>query len=289
MNTGYLSVIIATLMWGSSTLFVRWAGTDGVATVFFMASFATLAILIYIIASKRYKDFKVNRYSLYLLAMAMASVLNNVFYYMAINRTTIANAAITHYFMPIIVVLIAPVFLNEMFRKKNILAAVIAFAGLAVIVSGTGLSLGSSGMIGNLFGLASAVFFAISMILNKMALKHFGTEFVTFWLMAISALILLPLVLHNFPALTIKQVGAMLYLGIISQAIGVMLYIRGLKMIDASVVSIITYLEVVFAAIFSILILKEPLSAATITGGVLVLAGISVTSIEWGHLFRSSS
>lgn len=288
MNTGYLSVIIATLMWGSSTLFVRWAGTDGVATVFFMATFATLAILIYIIASKKHKEFKINKYSLYLVAMAIASVLNNVFYYMAINKTTIANAAITHYFMPIIVVLIAPVFLNEMFRKKNIIAAIIAFIGLAVIVSGTGLSL-SSGMIGNLCGLASAVFFAISMILNKIALKHFGTEFVTFWLMAFSALILMPFVIHNFPALTIKQLGAMLYLGIISQAIGVMLYVRGLKTIDASVVSILTYLEVVFATIFSILILKEALSVATIIGGILVLAGIFVASTKRNHLFKRSS
>lgn len=289
MNTGYLSVIIATLMWGSSTLFVRWAGTDNVATVFFMATFATIAILTYIIASKKHKEFKVNKYSLYLVAMAVASVLNNVFYYMAINRTTIANAAITHYLMPIIVVLIAPIFLNEIFRNKNIIAAIIAFIGLAVIVSDTGLSLSSSGMIGNLLGLASAVFFAIAMVLNKIALKHFGTEFVTFWLMAFSALILLPFVIYNFPALTIKQLGAMLYLGIISQAIGVMLYIRGLKTIDASVVSILTYLEVVFATIFSILILKEVLSVSTIIGGILVLAGIFVASTKRNHLFRSSS
>jgi drug/metabolite transporter (DMT)-like permease len=72
--------------------------------------------------------------------------------------------------------------------------------------------------------------------------------------------------------------GWLLALGLVPQLIGHSTLNWALRLLSAPSVSIVTLAEPIGSAILAFLVLGESLTAATVVGGVLVLAGIYVAS-----------
>src|SRR5205085_674768 len=98
----------------------------------------------------------------YLALMGTCAAVNQVTYFAALQYTSVARAALSHYLAPVLVALLAPWLLRERFDPRVPVATAAALGGLALLLSeGMANAAGASDdALGVALGLTSAVFYA---------------------------------------------------------------------------------------------------------------------------------
>jgi drug/metabolite transporter (DMT)-like permease len=71
-----------------------------------------------------------------------------------------------------------------------------------------------------------------------------------------------------------------IYLGALASAVSYLLYMRALRDIDASLVGTYVNLSPVIGVISGVIVLGEAITATAIVGGVMVLAGVWISSLR---------
>lgn len=95
--------------------------------------------------------------------------LNWLLLFEAFNRTSVAIATVCYYMAPIGVMLLSPVVLKEKVKATQLVGVLMAFVGIA-IVSGLFTGGGQNSNIADiLYGLASAFFYMLLVIFNKLS------------------------------------------------------------------------------------------------------------------------
>ena len=275
-SIGYLEIIIAVSIWAiSSGVIVRWIdqGAEIIYGVGAMAGF--VFVLIWLVSKKQTKKIS-ESYSYWkeLVLIGLFIGLNNVLFFMAMKTTTIANAILTHYFEPILLVLIfAPLILKQKIKRKHIFASSIGFAGLLVVL---GSQLNSAALnFGVLLGLMSAVFFAwYTVIESKLATTTKIDPIVeVLYKNGVPALMFAPFVISKFASGGIgpDDLGKLVFFGVLVLGISFVLLFRGLAKVSSQNASVIFYGEPIGAIILAWMIWGEQLSLGVIAGGALIL------------------
>lgn len=198
------------------------------------------------------------------------------FWHLAIVRTTIANATFFATMAPLFVV----IFGWLLFRARVERAVL---AGLALCIAGGGALVGQSfgvdmtRVTGDLFGLATAVFFGLYFLAVTAARKEAGAARVTFELTVVTAAILFvvaALLEGAFWPSTLTGWLALAGMAWISHAGGQGLLSVALGRLPAVFSSLVIFLETVAAAIFAWIVLGEALTLVQAAGGLAILAGI---------------
>ena len=169
--------------------------------------------------------------------------------------------------------------------KRKLLALLMAFAG-CVLVSGIGgdtnLSVKAVGI-----GLMSAIGYALYSILGSFALRKYQPLTVTtytFLCGSIGAFIV-----ANPVELVTKITGSkspvqllllILMVAFLSAVLPYLFYTMGLANMRASSAAIIASVEPVVATIAGVLVFKESMTAASVTGIILVLGAIVVLNVK---------
>ncbi|MBV8662899.1 MAG: DMT family transporter, partial [Hyphomicrobiales bacterium] len=179
---------------------------------------------------------------------------------------------------PIWVVLFGWLILGERAEWKTL-------AGLACCILGGGALLAQSfhlrpaGVIGDLYGLATGVFFGLYFLAVKSARRSATAARVTLEATIITAAILLVVALGLEGSIlphSVKGVAALLAMAWISHAGGQGLLSVALGRLPAAFSSLVIFLEAIAAATFAFVLLGEPVSLVQALGGVLILLGIYV-------------
>lgn len=165
-----------------------------------------------------------------------------------------------------------------------------AFAGVAIVVSrGDLATLGTTA-----FGKGEALMFggAVSWVvytlvgrsmmqrpgaLSPLATTAYASGF-GLLLLASAALFQLPQI--QWSRLGLTELAAVAYLGLFGTAVGFVWFYEGVKALGAARASVFTNLVPVFGVTLALLVLGEPLLASMIVGGVVTLAGVSLTYME---------
>jgi drug/metabolite transporter (DMT)-like permease len=155
-------------------------------------------------------------------------------------------------------------------------------AGCAAIVGSDAVHRADAGNVsGDLLALAAAVFFAAYLLTTERVRLTMDT--LTFNTLAIigSAATLLAVCLIRHDALAgypPKAWMALLALGLVSQLGAYLALVYALGHLPATITSVGLLAQVPLTALLAMAFLHEPLSAAQIAGGVIVLAGIYVVN-----------
>jgi drug/metabolite transporter (DMT)-like permease len=103
-----------------------------------------------------------------LLLSGIALGFNWIFLFQAYKNTTISNTALSYYFAPVFVMMLAPVILKEKFSAKKAICIFIAMVGMFLIIgSAKNDSTAYNNILGVTYGLTAAGFYASLMLLNK--------------------------------------------------------------------------------------------------------------------------
>jgi drug/metabolite transporter (DMT)-like permease len=211
-----------------------------------------------------------------MLCLGVSDALNVVFFFRAIQTTTVAVAVLTHYLTPLLVALIAPVALGERVSKRTFGAVGVALAGLVLLLGPwrQASSVSETMLKGGAFGAASAVFYAANVILNKRLSPAFSGSELAFY----HGLVAVPVVCGLVPIGAWDGVAGSAWGWLVAGSIGPgavagLLFVWGLRRIPAAHASALTLLEPFVAVLLGVVVFGEVPTALGAFGAMLVLAG----------------
>jgi len=198
------------------------------------------------------------------------------FWHLSILNTTVANATFFATTAPIFVVLVAWLALRRHVSGGTVAGLVLCCLG-GVSLIGQSLDVNPARIVGDLYGVATAVFFALYFLAVERARETGGAARVTFELTLVTAAILLVVALLLEPRVmphTREGVAALVAVAWISHAGGQGLLSITLGRLPAVFSSLVIFLEAVAAAAVGWMILDERLTPIQFLGGALILGGI---------------
>lgn len=177
----------------------------------------------------------------------------------------------------------AAVWLRERISRQRLVGIGLAVAGVLLIVARAAPDDSArSPLIGNLLMFASVVVSGMYTVLAK-RIADVDPVSMTATISVIGTLMLLPAALlegarTSAPPISIGGWLRIIYLGAIASAAAYLTYSRALRDLDASQVGIFINLVPVLGVISGVMFLGEAITPLAITGGLLVLVGVWISS-----------
>jgi drug/metabolite transporter (DMT)-like permease len=283
--SAYAALIVGAVAMGISPIFVRLADVGPFTSAFWRVALA-LPVLHLWMRFDEHGAAPGARFSRATILAGLAFAGDLFFWHLAIVKTSVANATFFATTAPIFVVLFGFLLLG-----KRVSTAV--FAGLALCIAGgallAGQSFGLSGgrMLGDLFGVATAVFFGLYFLAVTAARASAGAARVTFELTIVTALCLLVVALlleAQFWPRGAAGWAALFGMAWFSHAGGQGLLSIALGRLPTVFSSLVIFLEAIAAAFFGWLFLAEPVTPVQALGGAVILVGIWVARPRAGGL-----
>lgn len=180
---------------------------------------------------------------------------------------------------PILIAVLAGVFLSEGFPRWLVVGSMIAFGGVAVITLGASTTRAVD-PVGVVLCLVAAVLYAGGVVLQKVALRTVPALSATWLGCLVGTLACLPfagrLLVEVGQAPTSAVLG-LVYLGVFPTAIAFTTWAYALSRMDAGQTSATTYLVPAVATGLSWLLLSETPGLIGLVGGAICLVGVAVT------------
>lgn len=198
--------------------------------------------------------------------------------------TTVAAATLCYYTAPVMVVLASSVLFGEKISPRKGICAAASLLGM-VFASGVlqpG-SLGGTQTVGIVLGLLAAVLYAALILINR-KLRHVDSYDRAIVQLGVASLVLIPynLVTVDFGsiAFTPSVVILLLIAGVVHTGVAYALYFGSMAALSAQSVALMSYVDPIVAVLLSGLVLREPLSAGTVFGAIVVLGSMAISEVE---------
>lgn len=179
---------------------------------------------------------------------------------------------------PVLIAVLAALFLSERFTAQLAAGLALAFSGVAVIGL-TGSHQSSGDLVGVGLCLLAALVYSVSLVLQKPLVARLPAVHVTWLACTVGAVVCLPWgpsLAREVADAPASSVGWLLYLGVFPTAIAFTTYAYALRHMTASRLGVTTYVVPVLAIAMSALFLSEVPPARAYLGGALALAGVTL-------------
>lgn len=188
------------------------------------------------------------------------------------------TAALLVNFAPILVAVLAGLFLGEGFPRPLTVGIAVAFTGVAVIAVGS--SSGHSDGLGIVLGLVSALLYASAVLLQKIALRSTDAVSAT-WVGCVAGTIALlpfaPQMLTEASRAPAGAVAGVVYLGLFPTAVAFTLWAYALTRTDAGRMASTTLTVPAVTVVLSWVLLAEVPTVLALLGGAMCLTGVAIS------------
>jgi len=284
----YVSLVFTMLLWGGTFIAGRaLAGNvSPAAAAFFRFAIATaaLAVLVRLIDGRiiippRKLWFRL----LFLGATGIFSY--NVCFFTGLQHLEAGRASLIIALNPLAIVLGATLFLGESLSFKQVCGVAVSLTGaFLVITNGHPSMLFSGGFgVGELAIFGCVVSWAAYSIIGRTVLTVLSPLSAVFYSSLCGTLLLAPYALADSSMLNASSYSrldwiSLGFLGLFGTAVGFSLYYRAIQAIGASRASVFINLVPFFAIILSWLLLGESIGLTALSGGLLLLTGVTLTN-----------
>ncbi len=303
---GVVFTLLSAVLWGSTYPVIQLALRyyDAFTISFFRAVFGTLTIFVYYFAlmirgeTRPRTTLSLPRGASTWTLLVVASVFGAGGFWILLNLSVLYLKADTASFLaalyPLIVFVLASVFLKEKMHSAQAIGVVSGIIGAYVIVAlGEKANLsGANPLLGVAIALSTSFFFAGYILTSRVLIgrkynasssdKIISPEFVTLMTFLIAILptfvaLALTNSYHQLFQGSLEGILLVLYLGVGTSGVAFLLFNTGLKIIGASRAAINQLLFPAVAVILSYIFLGLTVNAADIFGIVLILGGILIS------------
>lgn len=277
--------VLSMIIFGAVGVFAKYIDLTSSQIALFMSLIGSLFLLIICICTKHkisWQNMKKNATVLIIASIALSG--NWIFLFQSYKETTIANAALSYYFAPILVIMLSPIVLKEKLSLKKVICVGAALFGLYLIMYSSGTAAETAGhhLLGIFYGLIAAVFYAILTLVNKFIRDMNGLEN-TLVQLVVSFLMLLPYVLltegFNLTQATVNSVILMLLLGVLHGGIGFYLFFSGMGGLKGQSIAILSYTDPLTSLFISALVIGEKMTLIQIAGAALLLGSTLIAEL----------
>jgi len=188
--------------------------------------------------------------------------------------------------IPVFIIVLAVMFLNERITLKKLLGIVLSLGGVLIIsIWGTrDTSIEIEYMFGALAVLVAAAMGALYTVAGKKLLDRYSALSLTVYAILLGSLGLIPFLskslLDEVSAMSTRGWIAVIFLGICSTVIGYILWYVALKIKTASEISVYLYGIPVISTIISYFLFGDEITLLFVFGGVLVIAGLAIVNMK---------
>ena len=181
---------------------------------------------------------------------------------------------------PIVIAVLAAVFLGESFTTRLGIGLALAFAGVALIGFASGDSSGSRSVVGVLLCLIPVAAYSVSLVLQKPLASRYAAVHLTWLACSVGAIVMLPWagqLAGDLADASASDIGWLIYLGVFPTAIAFTTYGYALQHISASRLGISTYAVPIISILLAWMLLGETPPALAYLGGAVALVGVAIT------------
>ncbi len=274
----YALVLVAASIWGTTGVAAKYSFDLGVSP-------EGILLLRLALVTPAYLYLTLPRSSTSLWVPALGALVlgpYHVAYYNAVRYVGVSTASLLLYTHPVIVALASKPLLGEVVDRRTALAVASAVSGAALVSLGD-LSVDPLGL---LLAVASSTLFSLYVVISKRALASgvrpeevaLGTSA---WALPAVALAYVARGASD-DLLNPRVVAIGLYLALVVTVLAYILYMRGLRRVRASVVTVLSTAEPLTATALSYVLFGEPLTPLKVCGGGLILLAVVIVSRSRG-------
>ena len=201
-----------------------------------------------------------------------------VTYFFALQWSGVAIGMLSMFTFPIITVFLEPLFFKTKFHPIHLMFGALILIGIYLLVPSFNYeNVQTKGLF---MGLFSALAYAFRNLIIKKNVQKFNGSLLMFYQMGITIILLFP-VLMFYPIDTFTtQIPYLLFLGLVTTAIGHTLFLNCLTYFTVSTASIMNSIQPIFGIIIAFFFLNETPPASSLIGGGIILITVVIESLR---------
>ena len=201
-----------------------------------------------------------------------------VTYFFALQWSGVAIGMLSMFTFPIITVFLEPLFFKTKFHPIHLMFGALILIGIYLLVPSFNYeSVQTKGLF---MGLFSALAYAFRNLIIKKNIQKINGSLLMFYQMGITIILLFP-VLMFYPLDTFTvQIPYLLFLGLVTTAIGHTLFLNCLTYFTVSTASIMNSIQPIFGIIIAFFLLNETPPASSLIGGGIILITVVIESLR---------
>ena len=228
--------------------------------------FHTLAMVAWLAPTTGMRFLRTKRPGLQLLRGGTL-LIGTLLMYTAFSKIPLADATAVQFFAPVLVTVLSVIFLGERLGVHRVAAVLVGFAGVLMIVQ-PGFSDTDPYL---LLPLGAAAILSVYFLLTRTLSGADDAASTLFNTTAVGAVVLTLVVPFVWEWPTPVEFAMMALVGLLG-AMGHFCLVQGFSHASASVLSPVLYSQVLFASVFSLVLLGDPLRPSLIAGAALLVA-----------------
>lgn len=279
--TGYIYLVLTFIIWGSLYVAAKSVMTEIPATAVLAARYIIAVGALYFIMRRRgFKKVKKEHRKIFFLVGFVGYFCGIAFQLVGTDLIDASLSSLINSLNPVVIPIIAAIFLNERLTVKTCVSIVLSIAGVYIIL-GVG---GNASIMGIIVNILSLLFWSASCCMVRGISKDYDPIQITFYAMAIAVCFAIPTAVYSIAkspcTLSVNGFISLLYIGLICTALSHVLWNKSLKLLPATTCSLFYPIQPLTSAVLAILVLGEKLTISFIIGAVLICIGMTVTVYE---------
>lgn len=206
--------------------------------------------------------------------------LNMLTFFKGLSLTSPISAAVLMVTTPIIVLLLSAILIREKLQPRKILGILLGLAGTVLLIYyGQSTKSAPDAVLGNLLVFINAVSYGLYLIIVKKLMDRYDAFSFVNWIYLIGFLMVLPFgwtetTAVNWSGLDASVWWKLLFVVVVSTFLTYLLNLLSMKTLRPVTVAVFIYLQPLFAAIFSIALGKDNLTAVKIASALMIFGGV---------------
>jgi len=242
---------------------------------------SALAIL-FLYGFIRFRKIKLTLYSrreaVVILISGLLTGAHWITYFYALKLSNVAIGMLSLFCYPVITALLEPIFVKIKLDVIHILLGIMVLFGIFLLVPD--FSLESSHVQGILFGLVSAIFYALRILISKQLVVKYNGTLLMFYQLVILSVVLIPTLVFMDTSGIKSEWPFVFMLALVTTALGHTMLVHSLKHFSGSTASIISSAQPVFGIIIAYFFLNEIPTKHTLLGGLIIFLTVIIESVR---------
>ncbi len=199
-------------------------------------------------------------------------------YFYALKLSNVAIGMLSLFVYPIITAFLEPLFIKVKFDPIYILLGLMVLVGIYILAPEFNLE--SSHVRGILFGLLSALLYALRNIMSKQLVAKYNSTSIMLYQIGVISILLSPVLFFMDTSSISTQFPYIIILAIVTTAVGHTMLVNSLKHFTVSTASIISSTQPILGIIIAFIFLNELPTWNTFFGGLIILSTVVIESVR---------
>jgi drug/metabolite transporter (DMT)-like permease len=276
------------LCWALNFITVKGTGEQIPPMTFAWVRFTTAAVIL--LALLRWREGRVGLSRADILPVAVLGVIGFGIYQMlwasAIQLISAGDSALLIATTPVLAALIAVAFGHDTLTRGKLAGALIAFAGVALVVGPELSADDGSALLGYAVTLVAAICWAAYVAFSPPILRHSSPLRMATWVLAAGSLTLMPAGIlasttADWSRVTPLAWAGLVYSAVLAAGLSNIVMFEGIRVLGPARASVFQFLVPFFAVVIGAVALGDPIRVGQLVGGVVIVSGVLLTRSRW--------